>query len=93
MMKPSQNTLESLADIQQVATLGDVRRIIGQSLLALTRKEISATDVAAMAKGVDAIANSLQAEVSLFKLRNDMRENGAELGKLVRIGATLIGSE
>lgn len=93
-MKPSQNTLDSLADMQQVATLGDVRRIIGQSLLALARKEISATDVAAMAKGVDAIANSLQANhVPLVKLRNEMRENGAELGKLVRIGATLIGSE
>lgn len=92
-MKPSQNTLDSLADMGQVSTLGDVRRIIGQSLLALARKEISATDVAAMSKGVDAIANSLQAEVSLFKLKNEMREHGAELGKLVRIGATLIGSE
>jgi hypothetical protein len=92
-MKPSQNTLDSLADMGQVSTLGDVRRIIGQSLLALARKEISATDVAAMSKGVDAIANSLQAEVALFKLKNEMREHGAELGKLVRIGATLIGSE
>jgi hypothetical protein len=91
-MKPSQNTLESLADINQVATLGDVRRIIGQSLLALARKEISAVDMAAMAKGADAIANTLQAEVSLFKLRNEMREHGADLGKLVHIGATLIGS-
>lgn len=92
-MKPSQNTLESLADMGQVSTLGDVRRIIGQSLLALARKEISATDVAAMSKGVDAIANSLHAEVALFKLRNEMREHGAELGKLVSIGATLIGNE
>lgn len=92
-MKPSQNTLDSLADMGQVATLGDVRRIIGQSLLALARKEISAGDVAAMSKGVDAIANSLHAEVALFKLKNDMREHGAELGKLVRIGATLIGNE
>ena len=92
-MKPSQNTLDSLSDIQQVATLGDVRRIIGNSLLALARKEISATDVAAMAKGVDAISNSLQAEISLAKVRIEMRESGSELGKLVRIGATLIGND
>lgn len=91
-MKPSQNTLESLADIDQVSTMGDVRRIIGQSLLALARKEISAADITAMSKGVDALANSLHAEVALFKLKNDMREQGAELGKLVRIGATLIGN-
>lgn len=49
--------------------MGDVRRIIGQSLLALARKEISAADVAAMSKGVDALANSLHAEVALFKLK------------------------
>lgn len=91
-MKPSKTTLESLADIDQVSTMGDVRRIIGQSLLALARKEISAADITAMSKGVDALANSLQAEVALFKLKNDMREQGAELGKLVRIGATLIGN-
>jgi hypothetical protein len=77
--------------MQQVATLGDVRRIIGQSLLALARKEISATDVTAMAKGVDSIANSLQSEIALFKLKNEMRDAGAELGKLVSIGSTLIG--
>ena len=77
--------------MQQVTTLGDVRRIIGQSLLALARKEISATDVTAMAKGVDSIANSLQSEIALFKLKNDMRDQGAELGKLVTIGSTLIG--
>jgi hypothetical protein len=92
-MKPSQSTLDSLADLQQVSTLGDVRRIIGNSLLALARKEISATDVVAMSKGVDAIANSLHAEISLAKVRHELREHGAELGKLVRIGATLIGNE
>lgn len=92
-MKPSQNTLDSLADMQQVSTLGDVRRIIGNSLLALARKEISATDVCAMAKAVDSIANSLNAEISLARVRNDLREQGAELGKLVRIGATLIGTD
>jgi hypothetical protein len=46
-----------------------------------------------MSKGVDAISNSLVAEISLFKLRNEMRENGAELGKLVSIGATMIGAD
>lgn len=89
-MNPSQNTLESLQDISQVQTLGDVRRIISQSLLALARKEISATDVVAMSKGVDAISNSINAEISLVKLRNDMREQGAELGNAARFGATLI---
>lgn len=92
-MKASQNTLDSLSDMQQVSTLGDVRRIIGNSLLALARKEISATDVVAMAKAVDSIANSLNAEISLARVRHDLREQGAGLGELVRIGSTLIGSD
>jgi len=91
-MKASENTLESLADMTQVATLGDVRRIIGQSLLALARKEISAADVTAMAKAVDSIANTLNAEVSLAKTAHDLRQQGADLGKVVHIGQTLIGS-
>lgn len=91
-MKPSQNTLESLADMQQVATLGDVRRIIGQSLLALARKEISATDVTAMAKAADSISNSLNAEIGLARTAHDLRQSGADLGKIVHIGQTLIGS-
>jgi len=90
-MKPSQNTLESLSDMQQVSTLGDVRRVIGQSLLALARKEISAADVTAMAKAVDSIANSLNAEISLAKTAHDLRQSGADLGKIVHIGQTLIG--
>lgn len=92
-MNASPKTLDALKDIQQVATLGDVRRIIGNSLLALARKEISATDVVAMSKAVDSIANSLQAEISLARLRHDFRERGTDLGKLVHIGATLIGSD
>ena len=91
-MKPSQNTLDSLANLQQVATLGDVRRIIGQSLLALARKEISAADVTAMAKGVDAISNSLNAEISLARTAHDLRQTGADLGKIVHVGQTMIGS-
>lgn len=79
--------------MRQVSTLGDVRRIIGNSLLALARKEISANDVMAMAKAVDSIANSINAEVSLARTRVDLRDKGAELGKLVQLGATLIGNE
>ncbi len=78
--------------MQQVATLGDVRRIIGQSLLALARKEISATDVVAMSKAVDSISNSLNAEISLARTAHDLRQAGADIGKIVQVGQTMIGS-
>lgn len=92
-MKPSANTLSALENMQQVSTLGDVRRIIGNSLLALARKEISATDVVAMSKAVDSIANSLNAEISLARASMDLRERGGYLGEVVRMGTTLIGGD
>jgi thioredoxin-like negative regulator of GroEL len=91
-MKPSQNTLESLVDIGRVETSGDIRRIGAQMLLALARKEISATDLEAAAKMIDAQANSLNAEVKLAKAAIELRERGADLGKVVHIGRTLIGT-
>lgn len=91
-MKASINTLESLSDIDRVETAGDVRRIGAQMLLALARKEISATDLEAAAKMVDAQANHLSAEVKLAKAAIELRERGADLGKVVHIGRTLIGT-
>lgn len=78
--------------MQEVATGGDLRRIVANSLLALARKEISATDVEAMAKGLDSISNSLNAEIKVAKTRIELREKGADLGKVVHLGAMLIGN-
>lgn len=90
-MKASKTAIEALSDMEAVSSLGDVRRIVGNSLLALVRKEISATDVVALSKGVDAISNSLSAEISLARVRLDLRERGAAVGEQVEFGKTLIG--
>lgn len=76
----------------QVATNGDLRRIVANSLLALARKEISATDVEAMAKGLDAISNSLNAEIRVAKTSIELRAMGADLGKVAHLGTMLIGN-
>lgn len=91
-MNPSTRLIESIADMKQVNTQGDLRRIVGNSLLALARKEISATDVEAMAKGLDSISNSLNAEVKVAKTSIDLRERGADLGKVVHLGQLIIGN-
>jgi hypothetical protein len=92
-MKPSKNTLDSLSDIAEVRTQGDLRRIVANALLALARKEISATDVEAMAKGLDSISNSINAEIKVAKTRVELRESGVEIGKQVQLGQLLIGNE
>lgn len=91
-MKASTNTLESLADIGVVETSGDVRRIGAQMLLALARKEISATDLEAAAKMIDAQANHLNAEVKTAKTAIELRERGADLAKVVHLGRMVIGT-
>ena len=92
-MKASQTIIESLEDMEQVATQGDLRRIVANSLLALARKQISATDVEAMAKGLDSISNSLNAEIKVAKTSIELREKGAQLGQVVHLGQLVIGNK
>ncbi len=91
-MKAAKNLVESLSDIEQVTTQGELRRIVANGLLALARKEISATDLEAMAKGLDSISNSLNAEVKVAKTAIELREKGGNLGKITHLGSMLIGT-
>jgi hypothetical protein len=91
-MKAAQTLVESLSNLAEVTTQGDLRRIVANSLLALARKEISATDVDALAKGLDSISNSLNAEIRVAKTAMDLRERGGQLGSVVQLGQLLIGT-
>jgi hypothetical protein len=91
-MKESKTLIESLSDMDEVQTQGDLRRIISNSLLALARKEISATDLEAMAKGMDSISNSLNAELRILKTKIELRELGASIGDITQLGNLLIGN-
>jgi hypothetical protein len=81
-------TMQALDAMDEVRTSGDLRRIVSNTLLALSRKEISATDVEVIAKGLDTISNSLNVEIKMARLDIDLKTAGlkmksdAELGKL-----------
>ena len=92
-MKPSTSLIDSLANMESVTTQGDLRRIVANSLLALARKEISATDVQAMGKGLESINNSLLAEIKVAKMAIELRTQGGELGKVVELGNLVIGNK
>ena len=92
-MKPSTNLIDSLANMESVTTQGDLRRIVANSLLALARKEISATDVQAMGKGLESINNSLLAEIKVAKMATELRTQGGELGKVVELGNLVVGNK
>ena len=91
-MKTSNTLINSLADMSEVATQGDLRRIVANSMLALVRKELSATDLEALGKGLDSISNSLNAEVKVAKTSIELREKGADLGKVTHLGQLVIGN-
>ena len=91
-MKAAPTLIESLGNLAEVTTQGDLRRIVANSLLALARKEISATDLEAMAKGLDSISNSLNAEIKVAKTSIELREKGASLGKVAHLGQMMIGN-
>jgi ribosomal 50S subunit-associated protein YjgA (DUF615 family) len=91
-MKASKTLIESLSDMDHVASSGDLRRIAANSLLALVRKEISATDIEAIAKAMDSITNSLNVEVKVIRTSIELRDKGADLGKVTALGSLLIGN-
>lgn len=91
-MKTSETIIESLADMKEVATGGDLRRIVSNSLLALVRKEISAADITALAKGVEAISHSLDAEVNVQKMRIQLMQMGGDLGRVSPLGTMYLGN-
>jgi len=91
-MKPAQTLVESLGNMAAVTTQGDIRSIVANGLLALARKEISATDLEAMAKGLDSISNSLNAEIKVAKTAIELRDKGGNIGKIAHLGTLLIGT-
>lgn len=81
-MKPSTNLVEALSDIGRFEEGPQLRRIGGEMLLALARKEIPAADVEAGAKMVAAIsahwATQLRQEAQAEEMRTKLRLIGKQ---------------
>lgn len=83
--------LQNLSGITAMKTTGDARRVGCEMLLALARKEISATDVEAGAKMLASVSAMLHTEVKAHMVAAQLRKEGADIGKLAHIGQMLIG--
>lgn len=84
-------TIEILDSMDEVRTSGDLRRIVGNMMLGLARKEVSATDMEALAKGLDSISNSMNAEVKKARLDMDLRKLSQKVGETAEMGKQIIG--
>jgi hypothetical protein len=91
-MKPSKTIEDSLGTLQRVNTTGDVRNLIATAMLAKLRGELSDEAMLAVAKGGDALANMLGAEVKVVRAQIELREKGGQLGSVAHLGQMLIGN-
>lgn len=89
-MKPSQTLVESLQDMKNVTTVGDVRRIASQMLLSIARKEMPAGDAIAAAKVLSAISQSMDSEIKVHLAAVTLREKGVHITQLANFGQTLL---
>ncbi len=80
-MKASKNIVESLADIESFQDGPQLRRIGGEMLLALARKEIPASDVDAGAKMLAAISINWQTQLRMEAQAEAMRAGLRLIGK------------
>lgn len=93
-MNAPDKTIAGLVQLASIKTTGDLRRVVAESMLALTRGQIGREDVDRLAKGLQAINESLNAEVKVMRMKIEMhRKGGGELGELTHLGNLLIGGD
>jgi hypothetical protein len=91
-MKTSKTVEESLAHLHSISTTGEIRTLIATVMFANARGELSNDTLVAQAKGGDAIANLMGAEVKVARAQIELRDKGAHLGKIAHMGQMLIGN-
>lgn len=89
-MKPSP-TIAEMSDVAEIRSTGDLRRFLGNALLGIGRKEVSATDAMAMAKVAAEINNTMNNEIKVARLDIDLRKTGQKLVETSEFGKLMIG--
>lgn len=92
-MKPSQTAVEALKNTPTIRTAGDARNVLSNVLLALVRKEISATDATAAVAVTDGMCNLLNAEIKAARLNIDMRKAAGKQVEVTQLGQMVIAGE
>lgn len=92
-MKPSETAVEALKNTPVIRTAGDARAVLSNVLLALVRKEISATDATAAVAVTDGMCNLLNAEIKAARLNIDMRRAAGEVVRATELGQMVITGE
>lgn len=78
-MKASSAIVQALADIDRIEKGDDIRRVCSEMMLGLARKEVSATDVEAMAKIVAAQAAAKMTDLKVAMWAHEIRTTAGAL--------------
>jgi hypothetical protein len=92
-MKASPTALDALKNTPVVRTAGDARAVLSNVLLALVRKEISATDASAAVAVTDGMCNLLNAEIKAARLSIDMQRAAGKSVAMTELGQMVIAGE
>lgn len=87
--KTTSPTLSGLSGT--IETKGDLRHLLSNVCLALTRREIKPDEAIAVAKVADAITRSMEVEIKVHLAAQMLREKGVEIHRLQRIGQMKLG--
>jgi hypothetical protein len=79
-------------EINQIATTGDARRMILDTIMELRRGDMPAATGMAIAANMKVLNDSIQVEINAAKLSLQTEGRAHELGKIVQMGQRLIGS-
>lgn len=92
-MKPSQTALEALRSTPSIRTAGDARTVLSNMLLALVRKEVSATDAEAAVALTDGMCNLMNTEIKAARLKIELEKAAGKTVTLTELGQLVIGGE
>lgn len=78
-------------EINQIATAGDARRMILETIMELRRGDMPASTGMAIAANMKVLNDSIQVEINAAKLSLATEGRAHEFGKVVQMGQRLIG--
>ena len=78
-------------EINQIATTGDARRMILDTIMELRRGDMPASTGMAIAANMKVLNDSIQVEINAAKLSLATEGRAHEFGKIVQMGQRLIG--
>lgn len=92
-MKPSSTINVSLKNLPAIRTDGDINSVLGNTLLAFLRGEISAGDAQTVVALTDGMCNAVNTSVKAMRAKIDMQRAAEKKVQLVELGQQVFNGD